>query len=41
LTARNLDELLREQRAARDQYRRNHPEDVAELASLVAAAARQ
>ena len=36
LTARNLDEILREQRAARDDYRRTRPDDVTDLEALVA-----
>jgi hypothetical protein len=36
LTARNLDEILREQRAARDEYRRERPDDVTDLEALVA-----
>ena len=36
LTARNLDEILREQRAARDEYRRARPDDVKDLEALVA-----
>ena len=35
LTARNLDELLREQRAARDDYQRTHGDDVRALTALV------
>jgi len=40
LAARNLGEILREQRAARDEYRRARPDDVTDLEALVAAASR-
>jgi hypothetical protein len=35
LTARNLDELLRQQREARDEYVRTHQDDVTALETLV------
>jgi hypothetical protein len=35
LTGRNLDELLRQQREAREDYFRNHPDDVTALETLV------
>ena len=35
LTGRNLDELLRQQRAAREDYVRTHPDDVTALETLV------
>ncbi len=38
LTGSNLDDLLREQREARDEYARTHPEDVTDSAALVAGA---
>jgi len=40
LAARNLGEILREQRAARDEYRRARPDDVTDLEALIAAASR-
>jgi hypothetical protein len=36
LKASNLDETLREQRVARDEYERTHPDDISELGALVA-----
>jgi len=39
LTGRDLEEQLRQQRAARDEYERAHPEDLDELAALVGTAA--
>ena len=41
LTGRDFEDDLREQRTARDHYERSHPEDVAGLTALVAAAARR
>jgi hypothetical protein len=41
LTRRDVEEHLREQRAAYDDYKYRHSEDVAELKALVAAAARR
>ena len=41
LTGRAFEDDLREQRTARDDYKRSHPEDVAGLTALVAAAARR
>jgi len=38
LTGRDVEDLLREQREARDDYERSHPEDIADLEALVAAA---
>ena len=38
LTGRNLDELLRQQREAREDYVRSHPDDVTALETLVAEA---
>jgi hypothetical protein len=35
LTRRNLDELLRQQREAREDYIRTHPDDVTTLETLV------
>ena len=35
LTGRNLDELLRQQREARDDYVRTHPDDVTALETLL------
>ena len=40
LTGRDFEDDLRDQRTARDHYERSHPEDVAGLTALVAAAAR-
>jgi hypothetical protein len=41
LTGRGFDQHLQEQQAARDAYERSHPDDVADLKALVAAAARR
>ena len=41
LTARNLDEILREQRVARNEFRRSNPDDVAGLVSLLAPTTRR
>jgi hypothetical protein len=41
LAGRDVEEHLLEQRVARDDYERRHPEDVADLKALVAAAARR
>jgi hypothetical protein len=41
LTARNLDEILRDQRVARDEFRRGNPDDVAGLVSLLAPTTRR
>ncbi len=38
LMGRNVEERLREQRQARDDYEHSHPEDIADLKALVAAA---
>ena len=41
LTGGDIEELLNEQRVTRHDYERRHPEDVAVLEALVAAAERQ
>ena len=41
LTGRNVDEQLREQRAARSEYENSHPNDVADLATLIEVASRR
>ena len=41
LTGRDFEDDLRDQRVARDDYGRSHPEDIADLSALVAAAARR
>jgi len=41
LTGRDVEERLREQREARDDYQRSHPNDIADLEALVAAATRR